>query len=250
MPLTNMSTGINMSTILSLSGLSNNLSSVGTAVASSEACEALRNIDKEAQRQQLLTAARASAEDWAATTRSISVANCALDVLLLCLLVLLRRHRPIQKQGFGFLACVLFGCFCGHIVSILDAYAPSAQLCRGRLAVIYLFIYGLLAPLIGKLASLCRAAQNVLLLGHSTGWDPVARKTTGIIYATQVLALALYLSLTAGKKSREVRRSVPARLSPRTLIVVPRTDLTCTCACACACCPHGRIGCKRSALTR
>jgi hypothetical protein len=243
----NVSGATNESAAALIALLSTNLTGEeALAVVNSDSCEALRNADKELQREEMLRAARDSAEQWAATTRSISVANCGLDVFLLCLLVVLRRHRPIQKQGFGFLACLLFGCFCGHIVSILDAYTPSAQLCRGRLAVIYLFIYGLLAPLIGKLSSLCRAAHNVLLVGHSTGWDQVARKTTAMIYFTQVIALAMYLSLTAGKQPRQVCRALGQ---------VPRSTV-CTQSRAL---PHSpplarllliRIGCKRSVPMR
>ena len=47
---------------------------------------------------------------------------------------------------------------------------------RAQLAVIYLFLYCLLAPLVGKLVSLCRAAGDSLHAGHATGLPIVSAR--------------------------------------------------------------------------
>lgn len=116
-----------------------------------------------------------------------------------------RRHRPVQRAGLSFLACLLVGCMFGHIASLMDGQEPTGSLCRGRLAIIYLFLYGLLAPLVGKLASLLRAARNVLLAGNASGWDSYAKRVTAAILALELLAIVFYLGISAGKPSREDR---------------------------------------------
>lgn len=173
--------------------------------ASCQDLRELSSLNKAAFSERMLEAARMSAEQWAATTSVLSVVSSVLDVFIVVALVAMRRHRPIQRQGLGFLICLVVGCFLGHMASILDSRQPSAALCRGRLAVIYMFIYGLLAPLFGKLISLCRAANNVLLAGHASGWDPLARKVTYSLYGIQGISLIFYLALTAGKPSRKDR---------------------------------------------
>ena len=172
-------------------------------------CEDLRQADLEQQRLRLLDAARLSAESWAAYSSSIASLSILLDIVFILLIVSLRRHRPIQRAGAGFLCCMLGGCIFGHIASLMDlAYGNEefrGSICRGKLAVIYLFLYGLLAPLVGKLVSLCRAAQNVLLAGHTAGWDRSAQRFTAGLLAVQLVLIFFYLTLTAGKTVRADR---------------------------------------------
>ena len=135
----------------------------------------------------------------------MSSTSLALDGVLLVLIVHLRRHRPLQRAGVTFLACLLLGCMLGHVASLMDGLPLSGAVCRSKMGVIYACLYALLAPLLGKLASLCRAAQNVLLAGHTTGWDTFAQKVTATVLGVQLMALLLYLGLTAGKATRDDR---------------------------------------------
>ena len=82
-----------------------------------------------------------AAEQWAVTTSTVSFTCLGLDLIMVVLLVALRHHRPIQSEGLGFLCCLLMGCMFGHIASLMDGLTPSAEGCRGRLALIYVFIY-------------------------------------------------------------------------------------------------------------
>jgi hypothetical protein len=174
------------------------------ATNSSDSCNELRESIKEAERESFLRAARESAENWADTTSAVSRTSIVLDCLILCAFMLLRRHRPIQRAGLGFLASLLVGCIFGHWASLMDGEQPSGSLCRGRLALIYLFLYGMLAPLVGKLVSLCRAARNIGIGGNSSGWDKTAWRVTVGLQALQLLMLIFYLGITAGKVSRPV----------------------------------------------
>ena len=180
-------------------------SSLSSGAPANATCEELRNWDLELQRSEMLEAARLSSEQWASTSWAVSAVSLALDIVLMLLIIRLRRYRALQRAGVGYLCCVLVGCIFGHVASLMDGLPLSGAVCRGKLAVIYLFLYGLLAPLLGKLVSLCRAAGNVLLAGTSTGWDLTAQRFAACVLALQLLAVVCYLGLTAGKPTREDR---------------------------------------------
>lgn len=171
-------------------------------------CEEARLLDQAEQQQRLLAAARRSAEEWVGTTASISATSLALDFVLLIIIFRLRRHRPLQRVGVSFCMCILVGCMFGHAASLMDGVPPKgaegAQ-CRGRLAIMYMFVYLMIAPLFGKLVSLCRSANSVLLAGYSTGWDKLAKRLTIAIALFQLVMVVCYLIITAGKPFRADR---------------------------------------------
>ena len=173
--------------------------------SSSMSCEALRKADILQQRKVLLQAARESAENWADTAATISFVSIALEIVFLALLIRLRLHRAIQRAGVGYVVSLLVGCLFGHLASLIDGLPPSPTACRSRLALIYIFLYGLLAPLLGKLASLCRASHDVLLAGHTSGWDTYAQRVALSLLGLQFTLLLFYLGITAGKPTREDR---------------------------------------------
>ena len=168
-------------------------------------CEELRQQLEDNQRSLILNATLAAAEQWADMTSALSYTCISLDVVMIVLLVAFRHHRPVQSAGLGFLLCLLTGCIFGHLASLTDAFALTAASCRGRLALIYLFIFFLVAPISGKVASLCRVARNASLAGNASGWDLYAKKCTLVIVMLEVIILVFYLGITAGKPYREDR---------------------------------------------
>ena len=168
-------------------------------------CQDILIADKAARRQEILEAARQSADKWASSSIALSIVCLILDVLILLAIFHLRRHRSIQHSGVGYLMCVVMACIFGHLSSLMDGLPVGPYTCRGKLAIIYLFIYGLLAPLVAKLVSLLRASKNVLLSGTSAGWGMDAVKITVSIIGLQLVLVIFYLGLTAGKEYREDR---------------------------------------------
>ena len=194
---------VNQSFTSDLAGILNSSSSL--SILQNTTCEDLRRHDLEAQRQALLSAALESAATWSVQSSTIAGVSITLDLLMLATIIKLRRHRPLQRAGVRYLCCLLVGCLFGHIASLMDLLPPRGATCRGKLACIYLFLYFLLAPLLGKLFSLCRAAQNVLLAGHTAGWDRSAQRFTTAVLSLQITMIFFYLALTAGKPVREDR---------------------------------------------
>ena len=96
-------------------------------------------------RQELLEAALQSAESWASTSVSLSLAAIVIDSILILLLLLpnVQRQRPVQAAGLGHMNLILAGCVTGHIATMLDGYndiSTSPVWCRGRLVFIYIFL--------------------------------------------------------------------------------------------------------------
>ena len=196
----------------------------GGVNASDLFCTELIAANTETRRAEILQAARKSAEDWVLTTSTISMTSMALDSIMLVLVVSLRRYRLLQQYGVGFLNYLLCGALFGHVASLIDGLPPSGALCRARLAFIYLFLYGMIAPLLGKTCSLCVTSRNAMLAEHAIAWDRRARRIAMMLTSMQVLMLIIFLGLTAGKPSREVpirHVSAPGRRMSR--------GIPCTC---------------------
>lgn len=168
-------------------------------------CAELLLKSEEQSRREILEAARESAEKWASTTAAISVTSMCVDLFVLVVVVKLHRHRNIQRSGMSFLGSLLIGCVFGHIASLIDGLPPSGGLCRLRLALIYLFIYGLITPVFAKVTSLAVTTRNAMLAEHAIAWDRRARRISNGILMVQVLMLIIFLGVTAGKRSREDR---------------------------------------------
>ena len=167
-------------------------------------CQDILIADKAARRQEILEAARQSADKWASSSIALSIVCLILDVLILLAIFHLRRHRSIQHSGVGYLMCVVMACIFGHLSSLMDGLPVGPYVPRQARDHLPLHLRPL-APLVAKLVSLLRASKNVLLSGTSAGWGMDAVKITVSIIGLQLVLVIFYLGLTAGKEYREDR---------------------------------------------
>ena len=146
-----------------------------------ESCDDLLEESKEQRRREILAAALSSAENWAPAATAVSITSIVIEVAMLVLVFRLRRYRLIQVAGVGYLNYLLVACIFGHTVSLVDGAPPSGTVCRLRFSLIYIFLFGLLAPLIGRLYSLSFKSRNALMAEDAIAWDRRAVKVAAVI---------------------------------------------------------------------
>ena len=149
-------------------------------------CTQQENEALQEQRAAIRAAASASVQDWWIPAVVISISSIIIELVILGLVLWLRRRRQLQATGIGFMASIIFGCIFGHIASMMDGLEASGPACRGRLALIYLYLYGLIAPIFARLVSLCVVLRNVMVAEFAIAWDWQARRLTMGLLSLQV----------------------------------------------------------------
>ena len=140
---------------------------------------------------------------FAPIVQAVSIAMLVADLALLVLIFALRQQRPTRMAGVGFLAIIVVGCAAGHVMTLLDSQPASKTLsCILQQQLLYAFVYLTSAPLVGKLASLCKLAR-MLQSSKSSAWDGLAKRVAIGLLLTQLLLPGLVETVVEGQTTHD-----------------------------------------------